>query len=78
MYYLRTRPAAEPIKFTIDKARVRALIDVSSTLNKPVDTIDEAVEAMEEMKIMEEIRKRNMEAISCSITNPEGCLSCQG
>ncbi|VDP91574.1 unnamed protein product [Echinostoma caproni] len=78
MYYLRTRPAADPIKFTIDKTSVRALMErgVTNTSNGP--TIDPEVEAQEEARIMEEIKRRNAESITCSLNNPEGCLSCQG
>ncbi|TGZ71570.1 hypothetical protein CRM22_002560 [Opisthorchis felineus] len=84
MYYLRTRPAADPIKFTIDKTRVRALMERGVTVNVvngttgKGDVIDEQQEAEEEERIMKEIQRRNMEAITCSLKNPEGCLSCQG
>ncbi|KAF5401443.1 Ribonucleoside-diphosphate reductase large subunit [Paragonimus heterotremus] len=79
MYYLRTRPAAEPIKFTVDKTSVRALLErgiVKNVMNG--HAIDEAQEAAEEECILQEIQRRNKEAIACSLNNPEGCLSCQG
>ncbi|CAH8562560.1 unnamed protein product [Heterobilharzia americana] len=78
MYYLRTRPAADPIKFSVDKTILRVLSDSTTKTNVPpsTDSIDQAVEAMEELRIIEEIQKRN--AIACSLSNPEGCLSCQG
>ncbi|KAF8563158.1 hypothetical protein P879_09272 [Paragonimus westermani] len=79
MYYLRTRPAAEPIKFTVDKTSVRALLErgvVKNGMNG--HAIDEAQEAAEEECILQEIQRRNKEAIACSLSNPEGCLSCQG
>ncbi|KER30218.1 hypothetical protein T265_03280 [Opisthorchis viverrini] len=78
MYYLRTRPAADPIKFTIDKTRVRALMERGVTVNVGNETtgkgdvIDEQQEAEEEERIMKEIQRRNMEAITCSLKNPEG------
>ncbi|THD23345.1 Ribonucleoside-diphosphate reductase large subunit [Fasciola hepatica] len=80
MYYLRTRPAADPIQFTIDRTSVRALMERGVT-NVDASTgrvIDPAVEAEEEARIMEEIKRRNTESITCSLTNPEGCLSCEG
>ncbi|RTG80270.1 ribonucleoside-diphosphate reductase subunit M1, partial [Schistosoma bovis] len=80
MYYLRTRPAADPIKFSVDKTILRVLTDSTTKTNEPQnnDSIDQTVEAIEELRIMEEIQKRNVDAIACSLTNPEGCLSCQG
>ncbi|VDQ00397.1 unnamed protein product [Trichobilharzia regenti] len=78
MYYLRTRPAADPIKFSVDKTKLNVLTDSTAKTNVNGDSIDQNVEAMEELRIMEEIQKRNTEAIACSLSNPEGCLSCQG
>lgn len=80
MYYLRTRPAADPIQFTIDRSSVRALLErgVGNVDASTGRAIDPAVEAEEEARIMEEIKRRNTEAITCSLNNPEGCLSCQG
>ncbi|CAL8106755.1 unnamed protein product [Calicophoron daubneyi] len=79
MYYLRTRPAAEPIKFTIDRARARALIEKGISSNVPnSDGIDEEEEAAEERRILKEIERRNCELRACGLNNPEGCLSCQG
>lgn len=80
MYYLRTRPAADPIKFSVDKTILRVLTDSTTKTNEPQnnDSIDQTVEAIEELRIMEEIQKRNVDAIACSLNNPEGCLSCQG
>ncbi|KAA0200121.1 Ribonucleoside-diphosphate reductase large subunit, partial [Fasciolopsis buskii] len=80
MYYLRTRPAADPIQFTIDRTSVRALLErgVGNVDASTGRTIDPAVEAEEEARIMEEIKRRNTEGITCSLNNPEGCLSCQG
>ena len=53
MYYLRTRPAADAIKFTVDPA---ALVAV----------------AKQELEII------NMEAIQCSLKNPDECVMCSG
>ncbi|XP_018651820.1 putative ribonucleoside-diphosphate reductase, alpha subunit [Schistosoma mansoni] len=80
MYYLRTRPAADPIKFSVDKTILRVLTDSTTKTNEPQnnDSIDQTVEAIEELRIIEEIQKRNLDSIACSLNNPEGCLSCQG
>ena len=53
MYYLRTRPAASAIQFT-----------VTQEVKDPVKA--------------EEARKRNEEAMVCSLTNREACESCSG
>jgi len=46
MYYLRTKAAADAIKFTIDAA------------------------------VLQQSKEEQTEQISCSLDNPEGCLSC--
>ncbi|VEL18986.1 unnamed protein product [Protopolystoma xenopodis] len=108
MYYLRTRPAADPIQFTIDKGRVsmaqgRSLDDRSRSddqlndglhklsilsdrcdekIDKSSYTASHSVNATEEGQehqlIMAEIRKRNIEAMVCSLNDPEACASCSG
>ncbi|XP_003738485.1 ribonucleoside-diphosphate reductase large subunit isoform X2 [Galendromus occidentalis] len=45
MYYLRTKPAAQAIQFTVDKTK---------------------------------IKQKNAEAMVCSLTNKDACLSCSG
>lgn len=45
MYYLRTKPAAQAIQFTVDKTKIKA---------------------------------KNAEAMVCSLTNKEACMSCSG
>eukprot|EP00126_Sphaerothecum_destruens_P009176 Sdes_comp20453_c0_seq1m14659 len=49
MYYLRTRPAANAIQFTVNQQQLK-----------------------------EDEKKRNMEAMSCSLQNKEACLMCSG
>jgi ribonucleoside-diphosphate reductase alpha subunit len=51
MYYLRTRPAADAIKFTVDPT---ALIAAAK----------------------QELETLNMEAIQCSLKNPDECVMC--
>lgn len=62
MYYLRTKPAANAIQFTVDKAKAKARIpngNTNSTTNRNAER-DEA----------------NMAAITCSLQNKDECLSC--
>ncbi|XP_063621317.1 ribonucleoside-diphosphate reductase large subunit [Cydia splendana] len=62
MYYLRTKPAANAIQFTVDKAKAKARVtngNTNGTTNGNADR-DEA----------------NMAAITCSLQNKDDCLSC--
>ena len=66
MYYLRTKPATNAIKFTIDKqyeTSPEALVTTTSTTI--VDNTTTVVDSDEAMN-----------QISCSLDNPEDCLSC--
>eukprot|EP00794_Sanderia_malayensis_P007579 gene7579-8418_t len=51
MYYLRTRPAASAIQFTVDKQSLKGNVSQST-------------------------ENENMDAMVCSLTNPENCTSC--
>ncbi|KAL3320963.1 Ribonucleoside-diphosphate reductase large subunit [Cichlidogyrus casuarinus] len=81
MYYLRTRPAADPIKFTIDKRKVSVLLRQSEenkeNLNSSMASLNLSPEEANEKK-MAEIRKMNQEALVCSLGDPEGCTMCSG
>src|SRR5690606_7200995 len=55
MYYLRTKAAADAIKFTVAKQAEPAIVPV----------VDKTAE--------DEIAKKAMEQISCSLDDPEGC-----
>lgn len=59
MYYLRTRPAASAIKFTVTEEEKKVVAEAEAVL---VDPIVAPVE--------------NFEAMSCSLDNPEDCISC--
>lgn len=37
MYYLRTRPAADPIQFTVDKKRLAASRSLNKTNSQTID-----------------------------------------
>ncbi|XP_038055328.1 ribonucleoside-diphosphate reductase large subunit-like [Patiria miniata] len=66
MYYLRTRPAANPIQFTLDKQKADA------SMKKSEETEEELQAEEEEMK------KLNEAAMICSLENPGECLMCSG
>jgi ribonucleoside-diphosphate reductase alpha chain len=70
MYYLRTKAATDAIKFTVDKsqlsqpkaAAVAESAPVSVSMNITPDTLSQ----------------KNVDAIACSIDNPDSCESCSG
>lgn len=63
MYYLRTKAAADAIKFTVEK---QANVALEPVVNK--DTI----------KVTQEVlaREQNISDMSCSLDDPEGCEAC--
>jgi ribonucleotide reductase alpha subunit len=78
MYYLRTKPAATAIKFTVDKqyemvpqqSEENVMATTTATLASPIsvttavatDFTDDAPSAADQL--------------SCSLDNPDGCLMC--
>jgi ribonucleoside-diphosphate reductase subunit M1 len=65
MYYLRSRPAVDAIKFTVDQTALAK---------------DLAREKAEETEgeLDEETVARNMAALVCSLDNPDACTMCSG
>ncbi|GJD11552.1 Ribonucleoside-diphosphate reductase large subunit [Galdieria sulphuraria] len=70
MYYLRTRPAAEAIKFTVDQQYLSQAVNKSMLLNNNNNNGGE-----ENVSIIRKV-PTNEDYLSCSLQNPEGCLSC--
>jgi len=66
MYYLRTKPAAQAIQFTVDKSKIK-----SSVANKEV-SLDTAPAAAGDMSSV----TKNMATLTCSINNQDDCLMC--
>ncbi|KAK4525903.1 hypothetical protein GAYE_SCF17G3812 [Galdieria yellowstonensis] len=69
MYYLRTRPAAEAIKFTVDHQYLSQVRMTTSSMKKLSNQ-----EESSNHNNNEEQEYRQM--LSCSLQNPQGCLSC--
>lgn len=70
MYYLRTRPAADPIKFTVDKTRIPAPIKTDATATEKETTAQDEKAAAEEPKLLRRIKQ-------CNMTDENGaCLMC--
>ncbi|XP_031632310.1 ribonucleoside-diphosphate reductase large subunit-like [Contarinia nasturtii] len=65
MYYLRTRPAANPIQFTVDKKRLAA----SRALNKTNDQSNDRSQTAEELELQ-------MAGLVCSLNNKDDCMMC--
>ena len=70
MYYLRTKAATDAIKFTVDK----------SQLSKPkAEVVIESAPVSVSMNITPDtLSQKNVDAIACSIDNPDSCESCSG
>lgn len=69
MYYLRTRPAADPIKFTVDKSRIGATTKTDGTTEKGPEVPIEA-SAAEEPNLARRMKQ-------CNVTDEDGaCLMC--
>lgn len=78
MYYLRTKPAAAAIQFTVDKTalKLKQAADAEAAAEGGAegdkDAGGVAAEAPEEDKKVEE----NLAGLVCSIQNREDCLMC--
>merc|ERR1712215_602152 len=68
MYYLRTKPAAQAIQFTVDKSKVKDA--VIGKMDKNLSS--QAPAAAGEMAEL----NKNMATLVCSINNRDECLSC--
>jgi len=66
MYYLRTKPAAQAIQFTVDKNKVKNAVKNDKVVE------DQAPAAAADMASLE----KNMATMVCSIQNKDDCLSC--
>ncbi|KAI9588790.1 ribonucleoside-diphosphate reductase large subunit-like [Glossina fuscipes] len=77
MYYLRTKPAANPIQFTVDKTRLT--INGKSPAKKAEgnNSVKEDDEALESIANNTESKYESQVAeIVCSLDNKDACLSC--
>ena len=90
MYYLRTRPAADAIKFTVDTQAVEASLkkeeeeSISNALGSTIPlagmatlTLDPAAVTTAALSGTASVRKPEKPIPACMIDN-EGCLSCSG
>jgi ribonucleoside-diphosphate reductase subunit M1 len=84
MYYLRTKPAANPIQFTVDESKLRnrdltsntSASSLSTPTKSPKKDIDDDNNAAERQQINQQASK-NLEAIlACSRENRDACMAC--
>merc|ERR1719512_528551 len=68
MYYLRTKPAAQAIQFTVDKSKVKEAVSAK----KEKSPIALAPAAASDLSAV----TKNMETLVCSIQNRDDCFSC--
>jgi ribonucleoside-diphosphate reductase subunit M1 len=84
MYYLRTRAAADAIKFTVDQQALQrrrserlAKADSAGALQAKENVGPVAKKSSEELDAEME-RERAMAAMVCSLENKEACMMCSG
>jgi len=69
MYYLRTRPAADPIKFTVDKSRIPTTIKTEEAVEKGIGTQEDTTNT-EEQNLVRRVKQ-------CNVKDENGaCLMC--
>lgn len=78
MYYLRTKSAADAIKFTVDQTVVNANIEAAATANATLTTTTTKTQvAYSTDNPLDQFMEDDMKSqISCSLDNPEGCEAC--
>jgi len=88
MYYLRTKPAANPIQFTVDKSKLQNRDSVSSASNTSISTINDTPvqspnkdvnddDDTEKRKQLSQQASKNLEAmLVCSRKNGDACTAC--
>jgi ribonucleoside-diphosphate reductase subunit M1 len=69
MYYLRTRPAADAIKFTVDPDLVKQVNSASK---------ENAIASKSVVKSIPDPTTMSPEQLACSLENKESCMMCSG
>ncbi|XP_012529979.1 ribonucleoside-diphosphate reductase large subunit [Monomorium pharaonis] len=89
MYYLRTKPAANPIQFTVDQSKLQSRDSISNDSNNSISTISNTpIESPnkdvnddddnpENRKQLSQQARKNLEAmLVCSRKNGDACTAC--
>lgn len=70
MYYLRTKPAANAIQFTVDKSKIKKSVATETTAAS--QNGENGIKKMTE----EERQAYNMAGLACSLDNKDECMMC--
>lgn len=86
MYYLRTKPAANPIQFTVDKSKLQNRDSVSNSSNTSTSVVyNTSIQSSpnkdsdddEKRKQLSQQASESLEAmLACSRKNKEDCMAC--
>ncbi len=77
MYYLRTRAAADPVQFTVQKqaeSQIQPAVAVASVAEKELDYTRYAQEHTEAAKPAS--TRDNKSDMQCSLDDPDSCEAC--
>lgn len=74
MYYLRTKPAANAIQFTVDKKKLMQRRESSTSQSSTSQSPATAKKQKEEQDVRQ--AEENMAAMVCSLANKDDCLMC--
>jgi hypothetical protein len=76
---MRTRAAADAVKFTVDQTKVKKTLGTNNSLNaltpKPVTAAIKADVVISETDAQ---REAEMAKLVCSLENKENCMMCSG
>lgn len=78
MYYLRTKPAANALQFTVDKTRLRASRPADESLNRSINnrSLNASINASMNALMVDEDDEDPV--LVCSRENGEACMACSG
>jgi len=86
MYYLRTKPAANPIQFTVDKSKLQNRDSVSNVSDASTSVVNstptqspnqDSDDDAEKRKQLSTQARKNLDAmLACTRKNKEDCMAC--
>ena len=78
MYYLRTRAAADAIKFTVDQQALQRRKSERLAKSAGGSSADLKENRPKAAVAVDEDRERQLAAMVCSLDNKDACLMCSG
>ncbi|KAI4504688.1 hypothetical protein M0802_000238 [Mischocyttarus mexicanus] len=78
MYYLRTKPAANALQFTVDKSKLNKAKEANNLPNSSVENecLDKSSIKPEQNHFNENDPTNNMNEFMCSLENGDACMAC--